>query len=87
MPSKASARWLSEADVTSLLDINTAITALEHGLRLETRGEAANMMKTHVAWSGGNLHAIGATFTGPASPAQRPGRTVTGRTSSQSASS
>ena len=64
MPSRASARWLTEADVTSLLDINTAITALEHGLRLEARGEAANMTKTHVAWSGGNLHAIGATFTG-----------------------
>ena len=32
MPSKASARWLSEVDVTSLLDIHTAIAALEHGL-------------------------------------------------------
>ena len=46
MPSKASVLWLSEADVTSLLDINTAIAALEHGLRLEARGEAASMTKT-----------------------------------------
>jgi alanine dehydrogenase len=64
MPPKAPARWLSEADVTSLLHIPAAIAALEHGLRLEARGEAANMTKTHAAWTGGNLHAIGATFTG-----------------------
>lgn len=64
MTSKAPARWLSEADVTSLLDIGAAIAALEQGLRLEARGQAANMTKTHAAWSGGNLHAIGATFTG-----------------------
>lgn len=64
MPQRAPARWLSESDVTSLLDIPAALAALEHGLRLEARGEAANMTKTHVAWPGGNLHAIGATFTG-----------------------
>lgn len=63
-PPQAPARWLSEADVTSLVDVSAAIAALEDGLRLEARGGAANMTKTHAAWPGGNLHAIGATFTG-----------------------
>ena len=39
------------------------MAALEEGLQVEARGEATNMTKTHVAWSGGNLHAIGASFT------------------------
>ncbi len=64
MTPSTSALWISEADVTSLLDIGTAMDALEQGLQLEARGEATNMTKTHVAWSGGNLHAIGASFTG-----------------------
>jgi alanine dehydrogenase len=64
MTSNAPALWISEADVTSLLDMGTAMAALEQGLQLEARGEAANMTKTHVAWPRGNLHAIGATFTG-----------------------
>ncbi len=64
MSSNAPALWISEADVTSLLDMGTAMAALEQGLLLEARGEATNMTKTHVAWSGGNLHAIGASFAG-----------------------
>jgi alanine dehydrogenase len=64
MTSHAPALWISEADVTSLLDMGTAMAALEQGLQLEARGEATNMTKTHVAWPGGNLHAIGASFTG-----------------------
>ncbi|MBI1816775.1 MAG: ornithine cyclodeaminase family protein [Deltaproteobacteria bacterium] len=59
-----SALWLSEADVVSLIDLREAIDAIEHGLRLEARGEACNMTKTHVAWGGGHtLHAIGALFS------------------------
>jgi len=54
--------WITEADVASLLDLGEAIAALEQGLRLEARGEARNMTKTHVAWQGGTLHAIGASF-------------------------
>ena len=54
--------WITEADVASLLDLGEAIAALEQGLRLEARGEAKNMTKTHVAWPGGTLHAIGASF-------------------------
>ena len=64
MTSHAPPLWISEADVASLLDMGAAMAALEQGLQLEARGEATNMTKTHVAWSGGNLHAIGASFTG-----------------------
>lgn len=54
--------WISEAEVASLMDASDAIRALEHGLRLEAQGHAQNMSKTHAAWSGGTLHAIGAVF-------------------------
>ena len=64
MTPSAPALWISEAEVTSLLDMGAAIAALEQGLQLEARGEATNMTKTHVAWAGGNLHAIGASFAG-----------------------
>lgn len=55
--------WLTEADVVSMMDMAEAIEALERGLLAEARGEAVNMVKTHVAWGGGStLHAIGAVF-------------------------
>ena len=55
--------WLTEADVTALLDLDAAIAALEHGLGLEARGEAVNMQKAHVRWGRGQtLHALGASF-------------------------
>ncbi len=54
--------WISEADVVSMMDISDAIRAVEAGLLAEGRGEAENMQKTHVAWQGGTLHAIGAIF-------------------------
>jgi ornithine cyclodeaminase/alanine dehydrogenase-like protein (mu-crystallin family) len=55
--------WISEADVASLMTLPEAIDALERGLLAEARGEAQNMLKTHVAWGGGHtLHAIGAAF-------------------------
>lgn len=56
------ALWIPEADVVSMMDIGEAIEALERGLLSEARGDAKNMNKTHVAWSGNTLHAIGATF-------------------------
>lgn len=61
MASGPPALWISEADVTSVLDMGAAIAALEHGLRLEAAGDATNLTKTHVAWPGGSLHAIGAS--------------------------
>lgn len=53
--------WISEAEAASLFDMNGAIAALDETLRLEASGDAANMTKTHAAWPGGTLHAIGAT--------------------------
>jgi len=55
--------WISEADVVSMMDMGDAIKALEKGLLMATKGDAANMVKTHVAWDDGStLHAIGAVF-------------------------
>lgn len=56
------ALWISEADVVSLMDMGGAVDALEKGLLAEARGDAQNMVKTHVAWDHATLHAIGATF-------------------------
>ena len=54
--------WISEAEAASLVDMHAAIAALDEALRLEAAGDAANMTKTHAAWPGGTLHAIGATL-------------------------
>ncbi|HJZ80970.1 MAG TPA: hypothetical protein VKD91_11510, partial [Pyrinomonadaceae bacterium] len=54
--------WISEADVVAMLDIGDALTALEKGLADEARGQAKNMVKSHVAWGDATLHAIGAVF-------------------------
>jgi ornithine cyclodeaminase len=56
--------WITEAEVVSLMNLREAIAALENGLLMEARGEAENMIKTHVAWDHSNLHAIGAAFVG-----------------------
>lgn len=62
--SDARTLWISEADVQSLMDMKSAITALKQGLVLEARGRAQNMVKTHVMWGNGStLHAIGAVFS------------------------
>ena len=61
--SRESAVWISESDVVSMMDMGEAITALETGLLAEARGDAQNMVKTHVEWGDGStLHAIGAVF-------------------------
>src|SRR5713226_5652882 len=61
--SQPSPLWISEADVAAMMDIGDAIKALEKALSAEARGEANNMVKTHVAWGDGStLHAIGAVF-------------------------
>jgi alanine dehydrogenase len=56
--------WISEQNVVGLMSLPEAITALESGLALQARGEAQNMVKTHVAWGHNNLHAIGAVYPG-----------------------
>jgi len=61
--SVSSPLWISEADVVAMMDIGDAIRALEKALLAEARGQAKNMVKTHVAWNdGATLHAIGAVF-------------------------
>lgn len=54
--------WLSEKNVVDLMSLPEAIETLELGLALEAKGEAQNMVKTHVAWGHNNLHAIGAAY-------------------------
>jgi ornithine cyclodeaminase len=55
--------WITESDVTSMMDLGGAIDALEAGLLQEFHGDAQNMVKTHVTWGNGHtLHAIGAAF-------------------------
>ena len=59
--SSGSFLWITEADVAQLVSIVAAIDAVERALLLEARGDAQNMLKTHVGWGGGNgLHALGA---------------------------
>ena len=46
-----------------MMDLGQAIEALEKGLLTEAQGDAANMVKSHVAWGNGStLHAIGAVY-------------------------
>lgn len=53
--------WISEGDVVALVDLRTAIDAVEEAFRAESAGSTANMRKTHLVWGGGHsLHAIGA---------------------------
>lgn len=55
--------WVTEAEVVSVLDMGDAIRAVREGFAEEARGGAENMVKTMVAWEGGNLHAIGGVST------------------------
>jgi alanine dehydrogenase len=57
--------WLTEADIVSLVTLADAIPALERVLAMEARGEAENMVKTHLGFGHHNtLHAIGAAVVG-----------------------
>lgn len=52
--------WLTESDVTSLIDLAGAIAALERVLAAEADGQARNMTKTHVMVGANDaLQAIG----------------------------
>lgn len=53
--------WISETDLDHLT-IRRAVELLREGMAREGRGVARNMAKTHVAFPGGTLHAIGAVF-------------------------
>ena len=51
--------WLTEADITSLIDLNGAIVALESVLKDEAGGLAESMPKTHLMVGDNNaMHAL-----------------------------
>jgi ornithine cyclodeaminase len=60
--SEALPLWIREAEVVELLALDAAIDVLESGLRVEGRGGARGMAKTHLELpGGGGLHALGAS--------------------------
>ena len=53
-------RWLTEAEVTSLLDLPAAMAAIEGALVAEAAGGTSALDKTHVGFGHGHgLHALG----------------------------
>lgn len=54
---------IREADVGALLDMPTAIDVVERVLTAHANGLAIDMTKTHSAWKGGQLHALGGVLT------------------------
>ncbi len=55
-----SARWITEADVVSLLSLEEALVPLEAGLARLADGSSFTIPKAMHAWTGGSLHALGA---------------------------
>lgn len=56
-------RWLTEADVVDLVDLEDAIEALERGLRWEGEGKAQNVPKALGTWGdGSSMHSLGSMF-------------------------
>jgi ornithine cyclodeaminase len=53
--------WIGERDVQ--LDLPRSIHLLRNAMQRQHAGKAKNMEKTHVAFEGGNMHAIGAVFS------------------------
>ena len=57
------ALWLSEQDVTSLVSLGDAITALESGLRSLGKGEGQNIPKALAAFGdGSSMHSLGSAL-------------------------
>lgn len=57
------ALWLSEQDVTSLVSLDDAITALEAGLRSQGKGEGQNIPKALAAYGdGSSMHSLGSAL-------------------------
>lgn len=54
---------ISEADVAAALDLPRAIDTIERVLVAHASGQAIDMTKTHAAWKGGQLHALGGALT------------------------
>jgi ornithine cyclodeaminase/alanine dehydrogenase-like protein (mu-crystallin family) len=55
--------WITEAQVAELIDLESAIDALEAGLKLEAQGQAINIAKALGTWGdGSSAHALGSMF-------------------------
>jgi ornithine cyclodeaminase len=54
---------IRESDVAAVLDMPTAIAVVERVLAAHALGQAIDMTKTHAAWAGGQLHALGGVLT------------------------
>ncbi len=54
--------WLTEQDVTSLINLSDVIAALERALVLEAEGKAKNMYKAQTVWDQGSTNVTGAQF-------------------------
>lgn len=52
--------WVAEEQVGANVSLPEAIYIVQQGFESQARGEAAAMEKSHVAWPGGSLHALGA---------------------------
>ena len=63
MPDRTPA-WVSEQEVLELISLPEAIDVLERAHRLLAEGRAHNQPRTHAAWDGGILHAVGAAIPG-----------------------
>jgi alanine dehydrogenase len=54
--------WLTEKDVTSLINLSGVVAALERALLLEAEGKAVNMYKAQTVWNAGSVNVTGAQF-------------------------
>lgn len=54
--------WLTEKDVTSLINLSGVVAALERALLLEADGKAVNMYKAQTVWDAGSVNVTGAQF-------------------------
>jgi len=54
--------WLTEKDVTSLINLSGVVAALEKALLLEAEGKAVNMYKAQTVWNAGSVNVTGAQF-------------------------
>ena len=55
--------WMSEQDITSLVSLDDAISALEAGLRSQGKGEGQNIPKALAAYGdGSSMHSLGSTL-------------------------
>jgi ornithine cyclodeaminase/alanine dehydrogenase-like protein (mu-crystallin family) len=57
--------WITGSEVSELVDLESAIEALQAGLKLEGSGDAKNVTKALGTWGdGSSMHALGSMFPG-----------------------